>query len=370
MRGTQSGNTAFGIYIHVPFCKSKCAYCAFSSITDMSLRQNYVKAVISEITSAPERGAPADTVYIGGGTPSCLHRGAIAELSAAVRDTFDVSSSAEITVEANPESCDAAFADECAEAGVNRISMGLQSADDNVLRAVGRIHTCADFVKAAELLVKNGFSNISSDVILGLPQQTAADVKNAVDAVSAYCTHASVYALSVEEGTALDKRGYTPDDDTVADMYDLARLELGKNGFSRYEVSNFARDGKYSRHNVKYWRCEPYIGFGAAAHGYDGGSVRYAHADDTAEYIADSARRVTALGDADMYNEYIMLALRTENGIGEDDFRRRFGYGFADANSALERLVSDGSIVISGGRYRIAPEKMFVMNGIVVELMK
>lgn len=370
MQGAQNANAPSGVYIHVPFCKAKCAYCAFSSVTDLSLQDSYIKSVVSEILSAPERGAGVDTVYIGGGTPSCLYRGAIAELIAAVRAAFDLSETAEITVEANPESCVGAFAEECAAAGVNRISMGLQSADDKVLKAIGRIHTCADFVKAVDVLRSFGFSNISSDLILGLPHQTEADIRNAIGIISENCAHASVYALSVEEGTALDRLGYAPDDDEIADMYDFARAALGKHGFSRYEVSNFARGGRYSRHNVKYWRCEPYIGFGAAAHGYDGGYARYAHADGAADYIADSSRRYTALTDIDRYNEYIMLALRTERGITEEDFFRRFGYGFAEDNAALGRLISDCSIVRTDGRIYIPPEKMFVMNGIVVDLMK
>lgn len=370
MQDAQSGKTAFGVYIHVPFCKAKCAYCAFSSITDLSLQDRYIKAVVSEILSAPEHGATVDTVYIGGGTPSCLYRGAIAELLAAVRSAFRLYKTSEITVEANPESCDGAFAEECAAAGVNRISMGLQSADDRVLRAVGRIHTCADFIKAVDVLRSFGFSNISSDLILGLPHQTEDDVKTAVGIISEHCAHASVYALTVEEGTALDRIGYSPGDDAIADMYDSARAALGERGFFRYEVSNFARDGRYSRHNVKYWRCDPYIGFGAAAHGYDGESTRYAHVEGAAEYIADNSRRVTTLSDVDRYNEYIMLALRTERGISENDFLRRFGYCFADGNAALDGLISDGSVVRADGRIFIPPEKMFVMNGIVVELMK
>lgn len=370
MTDTQNGKAAFGVYIHVPFCKAKCAYCAFSSITDLSLQDRYIKAVVSEILSAPERGAPVDTVYIGGGTPSCLYRGAIAELLSAVCSAFELSETAEITVEANPESCDGAFAEECAAAGVNRISIGLQSADDGVLRAVGRIHTCADFIKAVELLRSHGFCNISSDLILGLPHQTVDDVKTAVGIIAEHCAHASVYALTVEEGTALDRLGYSPDDDAVADMYDAACAALGERGFYRYEVSNFARDGKYSRHNVKYWRCDPYIGFGAAAHGYDGESARYSHAEGAREYIADGSRRYTALSETDRYNEYIMLALRTERGISEEDFFRRFGYDLADTNAALDGLISDGSIVRADGRIFIPPEKMFVMNGIVIELMK
>ncbi len=358
-----------GVYIHIPFCKAKCKYCAFVSVADKGCERAYIAALIAEIKGSQSVGRAVDSVYIGGGTPSCLSRGAIDYIISAARDAFRLTRDCEITVEANPESCTASFAAECKAAGVNRISMGLQSADDKILRAIGRIHTVADYVKAAELLAAN-FDNISSDIILGLPEQTERDVRAAVELVTANCSHASVYALNVEEGTPLYARGYAPDDDRVADLYDTARALLAARGLKRYEVSNFAVSGRESRHNNKYWNCDEYAGFGVAAHGYDGEYIRYYHSDDIAEYIETRGVYVTKLTDKDRFNEYVMLRLRTERGIDERAFKARFGFDFAQtAGEKLARSVADGTIVSANGHIAIAHDKMFVMNGIIEELM-
>ncbi len=360
----------YGIYIHIPFCKAKCAYCAFVSTPDLSLMGTYIKTLTDEISSSSVRGAKADTVYIGGGTPSCLPRGTIERLIDTVRKTFAVDGNAEITVEANPESADAEFAVECADCGVNRVSMGLQSSDDAVLRDIGRLHDLKRFIEAAECLHGVGIDNISSDMILGLPNQTMSDVENTVGIFADHCVHASIYALTVEPNTPLFLRGYTPSDDLVADMYDSAYGMLDDNGFKRYEVSNFARFGKYSRHNSKYWHFDPYLGFGAAAHGFDGEKIRYAHGDDIKDYIDNPKCELTVLSDKDRYNEYVMLSLRTETGIDKADFRRRFGFDLEQrAGEAVDRLEKSGLIISDGKRLRIVPDKMFVMNGIIEELM-
>ena len=270
----------------------------------------------------------------------------------------------------NPESVDDRFIGECVDCGVNRISMGLQSASDDVLTAVGRIHKYADYIAAVEMLSAT-FDNISSDLILGLPQQDLRDVDRAVDIISRYCSHASVYALTVENGTPLYAQGYKPDDDMIADMYDIAFARLGKNGFERYEVSNFARDGKRSSHNIKYWRYAPYIGFGVAAHGFDGDSTRFAHGDDISDYITDTKPKAYSLTQKDKYNEYVMLALRTADGISLSDYEKRFGNSFtAENDGILTRLVDGGYVAVSDDRVKIADKYLFVMNGIIEQLMK
>ncbi len=360
----------YGLYVHIPFCKSKCKYCAFISITDFSLQKKYVNAVVNEIKTHTARCATLDSVYIGGGTPSCLESGGIAEIFDAIYGNYHVSPSAEITVEANPESCDARFIKECIACGVNRVSLGLQSSDDSVLKAVGRLHVFDDFIVATDRIIKCGIDNISSDLIMGLPGQDISDIKKSISAVADRCAHMSVYALSVEDGTPLKNSGYVTDDDTIADMYNLACDELYKRGFYRYEVSNFAKPDKYSRHNSKYWSCEPYIGIGVAAHGYDGNRLRSYHGDGVADYI-DSARVFyNELTDRDMYNEFIMLALRTERGIDLEKFSERFGYRFENnAAEKIRKLSNAGLVVLSGKNLRIASDKMFVMNGIIEELM-
>ena len=364
-----SGDKPYGIYVHIPFCKAKCKYCAFVSTPDLSLERDYIDALLREIRGSKLRGAHADTVYVGGGTPSCLQKGAISEIMNALRASFIVHDNAEITVECNPESASDDFFAECRDNGINRISMGLQSANDDVLRKIGRVHNYSQYVTALSRAAKV-FDNISSDIILGLPQQTDDDIIMAVNTVKDCCSHVSVYALTVEEGTPLYNDGYSPDDDAVADMYDNARAMLGDCGFHRYEVSNFAKTGKQSRHNNKYWECLPYVGFGVAAHGYDGEHLRYYHGNDINEYIKNVQPNCTVLDDRDRYNEYVMLRLRTEKGIDLQAFRNRFGYSFEQKNRAiLEKAVKDGYLCVSPKNVCISPEYMFVMNDIIEELM-
>lgn len=360
-----------GVYVHIPFCKAKCAYCAFCSTPELGLQSAYIDALEKEIFAyAGDGRSIADTVYIGGGTPSCLFGGALTRIFKALHSAFSLDDDAEITVEVNPESCTDEFLRECRLCGVNRISMGMQSCDDNVLRAVNRLHDRNGFISAAKLLKSNGFDNISTDFILGLPYQTLDDVKNCVNVAAEYCTHASVYALTVEEGTPMFASEYRPNDDIVADLYDAACELLAKNGFVRYEVSNFARNGKVSRHNCKYWECAPYVGFGTAAHGYDGKRTRYFHTDDVKEYLRDRSVTITKLSDTDLYNEYVMLRLRTAAGISRADFKTWFGTELDDtAGERLRILTKQGLMIDDGMSVKIAPDKLFVMNGIIEELM-
>lgn len=365
---TFKADNVYGIYIHVPFCKAKCKYCAFVSTPDFSLQNSYVEALIKEINLCTLKGSLVDSVYIGGGTPSCLRRGALSQILSAIYNNFVVSSDAEITVECNPESVTEAFADECKGHGVNRISMGLQSQCNTVLRSVGRIHTLEQYKKAIAILSRR-FDNISSDIILGLPLQDISDIEKSVDIISGL-KHVSVYALTVEQGTPLFAEGYSVDDDIIADYYDFVCEKLKRFDFCRYEVSNFAKVGYESRHNNKYWNCMPYIGFGVASHGYDGERTRYMHCDDIAEYIRSPKPQSYLLSDKDMYNEYVMLRLRTERGIVLADFAERFGYDFLKRNKdIINKLQCEGLIICEGGRIKIAPDRMFVMNSIIEQLM-
>lgn len=369
MSDSAKSEKTYGIYIHIPFCKSKCDYCAFVSTPDLSLQKAYVNALIDEIKNCDTRSKRVDTVYIGGGTPSCLLDGALSDIFSSVRDAFDVANDAEITVEMNPESCKSEFADECVACGVNRVSMGLQSSDDAILKSVGRIHSRDGYISAAKLLSAR-FDNISSDIIIGLPNQNREDVLRSVNIVSDYCSHISVYALTVEDGTKLCADGYIPDDDNTADLYEYAYGLLQKRGYDRYEVSNFALCGRQSIHNNKYWACLPYLGFGVAAHGYDGEYTRYRHTDDIKKYVDCHEIMRVGLSEKDRYNEYVMLRLRTERGIDRKSFCDRFGYDIAERKGAeLLRLCKDGCVVMDESSVKIAPKYMFVMNGIIEDLM-
>lgn len=357
-----------GIYVHIPFCKSKCNYCSFVSTTDFSFQQKYVDVLIGEIESCKTLGKTVDSIYIGGGTPSCLFRGGLKKIFDTIIKSFIVSNDAEITVECNPESVCAEFTDECVSCGVTRISMGLQSSCDSVLQSIGRVHNRNMFIEAARMLY--GKFNLSSDIILGLPGQKIDDIYNSINIIADYCDHISVYALSVEQNTRLFKDGYTVDDDCLADMYDYACDLLSERNFSRYEISNFAKIGKQCKHNIKYWTYQPYLGFGVAAHGFDGISTRYSHTDDVAKYLLSPMSEKHKLSAIDVYNEYIMLALRTEKGIDLDDFFSKFGFSFIEKNlKALSRLADNGCVIMSNKSIRIAPEYMFVMNGIITEFM-
>ena len=353
-------------------------YCAFVSSTDFSLMRDYVSALSSEVRNVGQGGNRnfyndnkiIDTVYVGGGTPSCLHPGALSEILGAVRSVFTVEDGAEITVESNPESCTDDFIAEAVSCGVNRISMGLQSACDETLKNIGRLHNAEGFKSAARLVRSYGITNVSSDIILGLPGQSQDEIVRAINLVSEYCDHISVYALTVEEGTELFRRGYKPDDDLVADYYELACRTLNSLGFSRYEVSNFARCGKESRHNRKYWRLVPYYGFGAGAHGYDGKRTRYRHTESVKEYIEGSDLITEALSDIDIYNEYVMLELRTEKGMDARDFAARVSQEYErEFNKRASVLINRGYLLNDNGFIKIPPDKMFVMNSVIEELM-
>lgn len=359
----------YGIYVHIPFCKAKCKYCAFVSSTDLSIQHAYVKRLKQEIASCSNLNINADSIYLGGGTPSCLYRGAIQDILTAVKNSFTIDYNAEVTVECNPESCDDAFAAECAENGVNRISIGLQSADDSVLKRIGRIHSAKDFIGAVKILQRNGFTNISSDIILGLPLSTEQTIKKSLDMIIEFCTHVSAYALNVEQGTPLYEEGYCCDDDMIADLYDFTYDYLSVARFSRYEVSNFAKNGEISKHNYKYWTLLPYLGFGVAAHGYDGKYTRYYHSDNLKDYFDGKKIQTTVLTEKDLYNEFVMLALRTERGIVRHDFEQRFGYDITENPFVMNHVVQN-NVIVDAETVRIAPDKMFVMNGIIQDIMK
>ena len=330
------------IYIHLPFCKSKCRYCDFNSYAnvDESVVFSYLNALNREIKFAGDayKKAEIDTVYIGGGTPSLLGGARIASIARVLGESFDLSGVKEFTIECNPESIDEEKLKVYSEVGINRISIGVQSLDDANLRSVGRLHDSACAIEKIKL-AKKYFDNVSCDVIVGLPYDTNETVKDEIARLAQLVEHISVYALTLEEGTPLAKRAnegkvILPHDDEVADFLYFAEDTLNKNGFNRYEVSNFALEGRESKHNMGYWTDEEYIGLGAGAHSYiktkDGfeplkAYIRFAHPKDINAYIAgincagrfDNIPRaeMTVLSERDVWNERVMLGLRTSRGV-------------------------------------------------------
>lgn len=349
----------------MPFCVRRCKYCAFVSCTDMSRQKAYVGALAKEIAARSERGA-FDTVYVGGGTPSTLYRGGLTEILSAVRAHYALRDP-EITVECNPDSATPGFFAECADNGVNRISIGLQTADDEQLRAVGRPHDYRQFLTAYER-ARAITDNVSVDVMLGLPGDTAETLDGTLDRVLRLePAHVSLYALKVEDNTPLAQEGFTVDEDLQADRYARAYERLIGAGFRRYEVSNFCRPGRESRHNCKYWRMNRYLGFGAAAHSFTG-AERLANTDNIAAYIVGAPSTVTPVTDADFREEYIMLALRTAEGIDLRDYRKRFGVDLlAEKSAEIQKLAS--FLLVTPARLRLRPDAFYVMNAVIARLL-
>ena len=372
-----------GIYIHIPFCRSKCAYCDFYSLPcqerNEDLMQRYLKALCAHIK---ECGALApkykvDTIYFGGGTPSFFGSAGLSTILAAIRRSFDVDSKAEITFEANPDSITDKLLLRLRGEGFNRVSLGVQCDDDAILQTIGRPHTYEQAKEAVEKIRRAGFTNVSVDLIYGLPGQTLAGWKQTVEHVmELHPEHISCYGLKLEEGTPLytnQHRYHLPEDDDQADMYLAAVDILTSNGFRQYEISNFARKGLYSRHNMKYWMGSEYLGFGPSASS-DFAGRRFTMVRDIEEYIEGIRTGGEVIEDQeeiplwDRAGEYIMLRLRTLNGISGEDYERRFRLPFEPLEKELEK--QQGYAVKSpDGRWRLTPKGYLISNTIISDLL-
>ena len=363
-----------GLYIHIPFCRKKCAYCDFYSVTDTRPMQAYVDALCREMDAYRGRYA-VDTIFVGGGTPSMLSFNAWSAIGEAIRRNFYLAPSYEFTVECNPESYSGALAEVLREIGVNRLSIGVQSMDGDVLKAAGRIHSSMEAMFAL-VSASQYFDNVNADLIIGLPLQTEETVKRDIEMISGITKHMSIYALQVEEGTPLydaveEQSVRLPDDDTVAEMYDIAYKYLLKQGYHRYEISNFARDGYECRHNLNCWRFHDYIGIGAAAHGYLDG-VRYYHYPDVEAYIDDPIYRAIEEED-DLANrkfEMIMLGLRTEEGLDIEAYNRLFNSDFrTEFADVLRSALIRGATRFTDTHFYVRPEYLYISNTVSVKFM-
>lgn len=370
----------YGIYVHIPFCLQKCVYCDFTSYPGkLSRAACYLEALDREM--AHYRGCRADTVYIGGGTPTCLEAVQLAGLVDKIRSCFRLEQDCEITVECNPKTADEKYFRTLRKAGVNRLSVGVQSFHDHELRLLGRIHTAAEAEECIRMAKNAGFSNISLDLMFGLPRQSAADVEESVRrAVSLAPTHLSCYSLILEEGTPLyrsvqEGKYALPDEDTEREMYHhLVRL-LAENGYHRYEISNFALRGKESRHNNKYWERKPYIGLGAAAHSQIA-DLRYGNPSSLAEYEEvtflhpPAGRAAERLTSADEMAEFMFLGLRKGAGILKSDFGKVFGKSLETVfGEPIKKFYSLGLLEDSNGRLRLSDAGIDVSNAIFCEFL-
>jgi len=377
----KQGKRPLGLYIHIPFCRSKCIYCDFYSLPNAEEHiKPYVKALATHLGEVGSRsgGYEVDTVYFGGGTPTLLPEKALRELLEAIRRSYDLAANAEITLEANPESAqDVQTLRRLRRAGFNRISLGVQAANDQLLKKIGRIHTWAQVESAVAAARKAGFDNLSLDLIYGLPGQSLDHWRATLEkALTLEVEHISCYGLKVEEGTPLYARAAEmdlPDDDAQADMY-LACVELlSQRGFAQYEISNFAKPGRQSRHNMKYWKLEEYAGFGPGAHS-DFGGVRYAYGRDLSAYVEGvlggtlqvSEQEAIPLRSRD--TEYIMLSLRTAAGISRPTFENTFRQRFAPLEEAFLVYEKAGLAVRTKDGWRLTAQGFLLSNTIISQL--
>lgn len=348
------------IYVHIPFCVQKCLYCDFASYAcrDRNVQQEYAEAVCLEIRRKSKMTQvinPAATIYFGGGTPSVLPTEDIAMIVEALKRRGYWQQPAEATIEVNPGTADMVKLQALHELGFDRISFGVQSLQDGELTAIGRIHTAREALEAIEMAKAAGFKRINADVIYGLPQQTLRSLEDTLQQLTATgIEHLSVYGLILEEGTPLTRlveagRVQLPDEDAAADMYEFVQRFLRESGFERYEVSNYARGGAYSRHNLVYWQYLPYEAFGAAACAFDG-AARVTATADVAAYIAGSESgkdiyAVEQLSDAELLGEFMFMNLRKTSGADLLQARERYGVDVWDKYQAeLEPLQAAGLV--------------------------
>ena len=375
----RKGKPTLGLYIHIPFCKAKCAYCDFYSLAHSEEKMDaYTAALLRHLEEVAPRaaGMQVDTVYFGGGTPSYLGAARLCRILQTVLRRYDVARDAEITLEANPDSAgDWKELRRLRRAGFNRLSLGVQSTDDALLRRIGRVHTYEQVQQAVKAARQAKFTNLSLDLIYGLPGQTMEDWQRTLaDAVALGPEHLSCYGLKLEEGTPLWQQRQTltlPDDDAQADMYLYTVAALGEMGYEQYEISNFAKPGKASRHNLKYWNMEEYAGFGPGAHS-DFGGVRYGYVRDIDSYIAGKLVLSESENDSTLARdyEYVMLSLRTAAGIDRQTFEKRYRQRFQPMETLFEQYEKAGLALPTEGGWRLTPKGFLVSNSIIAALQE
>ena len=372
-----------GIYIHVPFCRSKCQYCDFYSVTDKEHRllDHYRRAVCEHIREAALQcpDYEVDTVYFGGGTPTFFGAEGMCAIMIAIRKNFRVSPTAEITFEANPDSVSGHLLRRLRSEGFNRVSLGIQCDNDEILKAIGRPHTYEQAVKAYKKIRSKGFKNVSVDLMYGLPGQTLEMWKKTLtNVLQLKPEHISCYGLKVEEGTPLYEvkdAVNLADDDTQADMY-LEGIEiLRRHGYRQYEISNFCRKGNVSKHNLKYWSGGEYLGFGPDASS-DFGGQRFSCIRDVHGYIdgiftdGQVMREIQEIPHRERAGEYLMMRLRTTGGIRPEEYEKQFLLPFAPLEEVLEKYHSQFyTVKTRDNRWHLTPKGFLISNTILSDLL-
>jgi putative oxygen-independent coproporphyrinogen III oxidase len=368
--------TAAGLYVHIPFCSSRCSYCDFATgLYKQELAERYVRALVADIRSSRYFGDSVDTIYFGGGTPSLLAPTQLELILATLHDCFKIDSKSEITLEINPGSVNEEKLRAFRSLGVNRASFGAQTFDDAELAKLGRSHTSADTLKTFADLRSVGFENVSFDLIAGLPGQTLAGwQRNITQALELRPEHLSFYLLEVHSGTPLAEhiqRGIQPepDDDLAGVMYRWMIEQAADAGYEHYEISNLCRPGFHSRHNVKYWTGEPYYGFGCSAHSYDGAARRWSNHRDVLKYVVviESGESPVVeeqqLTQTDVRAEALFLGMRLMQGVDMRRYRESFGVDLRDEHGDdLDRFCKAGLLELDGDLVRLTRTGALLSN--------
>lgn len=355
-------------YIHIPFCRRKCNYCSFVSYPKQDMKNEYVKALIKEIEQRYKQER-LNTLYIGGGTPSLLSQEQISQIVS----LFKFENNAEITIEANPEHLSFDWLKGVKDAGINRLSLGAQSFDENILKIIGRFHTVKDIFTAVANARTAGFSNINIDLIYGLPSQEMSDFSaSLITACEMNIEHISSYGLKIEEGSAFFKNTpqNLPSEELQADMYEKLCELTEKYNFKHYEISNFAKEGFSSRHNLNYWEANTYYGFGCASCGYEN-DTRYSHTTSIEKYIENPTllTEKNILSKSDKLEEKIFLGLRKADGINTKELNENFGINFEEKYSDILQKY-EKYFVKTGDNYAFTTQGFLISNYILSEFIE
>ena len=372
------------LYLHIPFCVKKCAYCDFLSFPQgLDVQKRYADRLIDEIktASAGFRDTTVTSVFVGGGTPSILDSEDMVRIFDALRQNFKIAEDAEISMEANPGTVTEKKLRDYRKAGINRLSFGLQSAENEELKALGRIHTYEEFLESYHMARACGFANINVDLMSALPGQTVESWMETLRKVAELePEHISAYSLIIEEETPFFEKygddrgdGLLPDEDAERDMYHRTKTFLKELGYERYEISNYAKSGYECRHNIGYWTGVPYLGLGLGASSYING-CRFCNTSDLTEYLeCSSVQRCDeiVLTDRDMQEEYFFVGLRLTEGVSLKGFEERFGVKADDVYPGLlKRIISDGGAEIDGDHFRLTEYGMDVSNYIMAQFLQ
>lgn len=385
----QTNNVEYvGIYVHIPFCNSKCSYCNFNSYVvskdkQNTVQNNYINALVLEIQSYKQtlQNSVIDTIFIGGGTPSILVNGGIKTIISTIKQTFQVLPTAEISMEINPNAFSPQLAQEWLEAGVNRVSVGLQTANNQLLNAIGRTHTVQEFITTMQTLKQVGFKNINADIMLGLPNQTLKDVKNTLKLVTKFkINHISAYDLILEDNTPLTKlvkagKVALPTEKQTIQMYNLVYTYLKRKKYIRYEVSNYAKNGYECKHNLHTWRMQYYVGFGAGAHSFYN-NTRHSNKRGIETYINAITKNNNAtdqtekINNQELLEETILLGMRTRYGINLADIKTKFNIDLlVTKQQQIKQLLKLKLIKLKNNIISLTPVGYLLLNKIVLELV-